>query len=95
MLQKFLNSNSTVARFVRTIVQGIVSILIVVIPTYVGDIDTSTVSGALVALVMAVLSALMGMFSQNDETEFVYETTGEVIPNTEMGQDAADAVEEE
>lgn len=78
MFEKFMNSNSTVARFVRTIAQGVVSILIVLIPSYVGDIDTSTLSGALVALIMAALSAIMGAISDNTEDS----------ENAEMGTDA-------
>lgn len=80
MFEQFMNSNTTIARFLRTVVQGVVSILIVLIPSYVSDIDTSTVSGALVALVMAVLSAIMGAMSSNEDDD----------ENAEIGESVAD-----
>ena len=84
MINNFLNSNSTLARFLRTIFQGVVSLLVVAIPTLAGDVDTTTISGAAVALIMAALSAVMGGVSDNTEDD-----------NTEMGYDATNAVYED
>lgn len=68
--EQFLTSNSTSARLARTLVQGIVSILLVSIPAAIGDPDVTSIPGAAVALVMAALSAIMGALSGNtDESE--------------------------
>ena len=69
MIAGFLSSNTTAARVARTLIQGIVSVLIVAIPATIGDPDVSTIPGAAVALVMALLSAVMGAFSKNSEEE--------------------------
>lgn len=65
--EQFLTSNSTSARLARTLVQGIVSILLVSIPAAIGDPDVTSIPGAAVALVMAALSAIMGALSGNSK----------------------------
>lgn len=59
-MERFLNSNETVYRLARTIVQGILGVLVANIDYFVGMTSFSTQTRAIiVAVVMAVLSPIM------------------------------------
>lgn len=62
MLDKFLNDNSMAMRLVRTIVQGIIAVLIVAVPLAIGGVVNDPQWAAIVtAAIMAVLSPIMAM----------------------------------
>lgn len=62
MLDRFLNDNSTEMRLARSIVQGVLSVLIVAVPLCVsGVIEDATWASIATAAVMCVLSPLMAM----------------------------------
>ena len=63
MLDKFLNDDSTGMRLARSIVQGIVSVLIVAVPLALGGvIEDPTWASIATAAIMCVLSPIMAMF---------------------------------
>lgn len=69
-MNKFLTSNSTSMRLARTIVQGIIGVLISYADTLVGFITiTPELRPMIVALVMAILSPLMAEIGKNTEAE--------------------------
>lgn len=69
-MNKFLTSNSTSMRLARTIVQGIVGVLISYADTLVGFIVIpAEVRPMIVALVMAILSPVMAELGKNTEAE--------------------------
>ena len=60
MLDKFLHENSTSMRLLRTIVQGILSVLIANVDLLLGTFSIdATMKPVIVATVMAVLSPIM------------------------------------
>ena len=61
-MNDFLSSNEPKWRLARTVVQGIIGVLIAALPQLVGlcELDQS-VSAMIVAVVMAVLSPIMAM----------------------------------
>ena len=61
-MNDFLSSNEPKWRLARTVVQGIIGVLIAALPQLVGlwELDPS-VSAMIVAVVMAVLSPIMAM----------------------------------
>lgn len=62
MLDKFLNDNSMAMRLVRTIVQGIIAVLIVAVPLAIAGVIKDPQWAAIVtAAIMAVLSPIMAM----------------------------------
>lgn len=63
MLDKFLNDDSTEMRLARSIVQGLVSVLIVAVPLAVsGFVEDATTASIVTAAIMCVLSPVMSMF---------------------------------
>ena len=62
MLDKFLRDESTGMRLARTIVQGIIAVLIVAIPLAVSGVVTDAQwASVITAAIMAVLSPIMAM----------------------------------
>lgn len=69
-MSKFLTSNSTAMRLLRTIVQGILGVLIANIDVIVGSMVLEPQTRALiVALVMAVLSPIMAEIGKHIEPQ--------------------------
>ena len=67
-MNKFLTSNAWQYRLLRTIVQGVLGVIVANIDLIVGScvFDPST-RGVIVALVMAVLSPIMAMLGGTEE----------------------------
>ena len=64
----FLRSNSTGARVLRTIVQGILSVLITSLPDLIGLFHLDpTIQAVLVAALMAILSPIMSAIGNTVE----------------------------
>ena len=69
-MNKFLTSNSTSMRLARTIVQGIIGVLISYADTLVGFITIpAEIRPMIVALVMAILSPCMAELGKSTEAE--------------------------
>lgn len=67
-MKKFLSSNETLYRLLRTIAQGIIGVLIANIDLIVGAWSFEpTFKPMIVALVMAVLSPVMAMLGEADK----------------------------
>jgi len=67
-MEWFLRSNSTGARILRTIAQGILGVIVAILPDLIGLIDLNpTFQAALVALVMAILSPIMSEIGKHVE----------------------------
>ena len=67
MLDKFLTDNSTSMRLARTIVSGILSALIVFIPSMVGYINlTPEVASFVTAALMSVFSPVMSLLRKSE-----------------------------
>ena len=67
-MQKFLNSNETKYRLFRTILQGIVGVLIANVDVLVGGLTIPPqYTTMIVALVMAVLSPIMSELGAKNE----------------------------
>ena len=74
MLNDFLTSNDTGMRLVRTIVQGLVSVLIVAVPLALGGIiQDATWASIATAAIMCVLSPVMSMLRTGNPEEGVIE----------------------
>lgn len=87
-MDKFLSSNTTRYRLARTILQGIIGVLIANIDVVFASLDFSTeLKTLIVGLTMAVLSPIMGALSDNDEKD-----TDEPVPFVD---DDTDDTEEE
>lgn len=69
-LDHFLNCNDTGCRLARTIVQGILGVLVANVDTLMGAVDFDAATRALiVALVMAVMTPIMAELGKHVETE--------------------------
>lgn len=67
-MEKFLHSNETKYRLLRTIVQGILGILIANLDLLIGKLTFDPAfKPMIVALVMAVLSPIMAEIGKHDE----------------------------
>ena len=78
MLNDFLTSNDTGMRLVRTIVQGLVSVLIVAVPLALGGIiEDATWASIATAAIMCVLSPVMSMLRTGNPEEGVVEADKE------------------
>lgn len=78
MLNDFLTSNDTGMRLVRTIVQGLVSVLIVTVPFALGSIiHDATWASIATAAIMCVLSPVMSMLRTGNPEEGVVEADKE------------------
>lgn len=79
MLNDFLTSNDTGMRLVRTIVQGLVSVLIVSVPFAIsGLIHDTTWASIATAAIMCVLSPFMSMLRTGSPEEGVVEADKEL-----------------
>lgn len=96
-MNTFLSSNKTSWRLIRTIVQGIIGVVIANIDIITGMIHFSPeVKVVVVALVMAVLTPIMGAISTNGEVIEPYggETGGDTAKSHEVS-DPKDVIESE
>ena len=67
-MDKFLTSNDAKYRLLRTILQGIIGVIIAQLPAILGNYQLDPVwSATIVALVMAILSPIMAMLGEKDE----------------------------
>lgn len=65
---KFLTSNSTGYRLLRTVLQGIIGVLIASLDVFVAKLTISPeMKPIIVALVMAILSPIMAEIGKNNE----------------------------
>lgn len=78
MLDKFLNDNSMAMRLVRTIVQGIIAVLIVAVPLAIGGVIKDPQWAAVAtAAIMAVLSPIMAMLKNGKPEDGLQDTEEE------------------
>lgn len=78
MLDKFLNDNSMAMRLVRTIVQGIIAVLIVAVPLAIAGVVKDPQWAAIVtAAIMAVLSPIMAMLKSGKPEDGLKDTEEE------------------
>ena len=70
-MNEFLSSNATKWRLARTIVQGIIGVVIAYIDVLIGSVPfiDPVMRPVIVALVMAVLSPVMSVLSGKDPAE--------------------------
>lgn len=67
MLKKFMEDNSLEARLIRTIIQGILAVLVVAVPLYFGGIISYPQWASIAtAAVMAILSPIMALFKSGN-----------------------------
>lgn len=77
MLDDFLTSESTEMRLARSVVQGLVSVLIVAVPLVLGGvIEDATWASIATAAIMCVLSPLMAMMRTGDPEDGTVDATG-------------------
>ena len=78
MLDKFLNDNPMAMPIVRTIVQGIIAVLIVAVPLAIaGVIKDSQWAAIVTAAIMAVLSPIMAMLKSGKPEDGLEDTEEE------------------
>lgn len=78
MLDHFLHDDSTELRLARSIVQGLVSVLIVAVPLVLGGvIEDATWASIATAAIMCVLSPLMAMLRTGNPEDGTVDATGE------------------
>ena len=69
-MNELLTSNDPKWRCIRTIIQGIIGVIIAQLPIILGNYQLDPVwTAAIVALVMAVLSPIMAMFGGDSDNE--------------------------
>ena len=77
MLDEFLTSEKTEMRLARSIVQGVLSVLIVAVPLCVsGVIEDATWASIATAAIMCVLSPLMAMMRTGNPEDGTVEADG-------------------
>ena len=77
MLDEFLTSEKTEMRLARSVVQGLVSVLIVAVPLALGGvIEDATWASIATAAIMCVLSPLMAMLRTGDPEDGTVNATG-------------------
>lgn len=77
MLDHFLHDDSTEMRLARSIVQGLVSVLIVTVPLIMGGvIQDATWASIATAAIMCVLSPVMAMFRTGNPEDGTVDATG-------------------
>ena len=77
MLDEFLNSEKTEMRLARSIVQGLLSVLIVAVPLVLGGVvEDPTWASIATAAIMCVLSPLMAMMRTGNPEDGVVDATG-------------------
>ena len=68
MINEFLTSNKASMRCARTILQGVIGVIIAQLPAILGNTPLDPVwSATIVALTMAVLSPVMAALGEADE----------------------------
>ena len=68
MINEFLTSNKASMRCARTILQGVIGVVIAQLPAILGNYQLDPVwSATIVALTMAVLSPVMAALGEADE----------------------------
>ena len=78
MLDKFLNDNSMAMRLVRTIVQGIIAVLIVAVPLAIAGVIKDPQWAAIVtAAIMDVMSPIMAMLKSGKPEDGLEDTEEE------------------
>ena len=66
-MHTFLTSNETKYRLLRTILQGVIGVIITYAADLVGELNLDPViAGALVALIMAILSPIMATIGKEE-----------------------------
>ena len=76
MLDKFLNDESTGMRFVRTVAQGLLSVVIVSVPLVMGNLVTDPTTASLAtAAIMCVASPAMAMFRTGNPEDGLVDAT--------------------
>lgn len=74
-MDKFLTSNDWQYRLLRTIIQGVLGVIIANLDVITGAfVFDPTAKGVIVALVMAILSPIMALLGQKEDGE-PYEPT--------------------
>ena len=69
-MDKFLTSNEWQYRLLRTIIQGVLGVIVANLDVLTGAfIFDPTMKGIIVALVMAVLSQIMALLGQKEDGE--------------------------
>ena len=77
MLDHFLKDESTEMRLLRSVVQGLVSVLIVAVPLVLGGvIEDATWASIATAVIMCVLSPLMAMMRTGNPEDGTVEADG-------------------
>ena len=78
MLDHFLHDDSTEMRLARSVVQGLVSVLIVTVPLLMGGvIQDATWASIATAAIMCVLSPVMAMFRTGNPEDGTVDATGD------------------
>lgn len=97
MMDKFLTSNETSYRLARTILQGIIGVLMANLDVIFTALHfTGSEKAMIVALTMAVLSPIMGAISSNGEEIKAYDyETDDVREDIEAKSDSDSAADEE
>lgn len=76
MLDEFLTSEKTEMRLARSIVQGLLSVLIVAVPLVLGGfVEDATTASLATAAIMCVLSPLMAMMRTGDPEDGTIDAT--------------------
>ena len=77
MLDEFLTSEKTEMRLARSVVQGLLSVLIVAVPLVLGGVvEDPTWASIATAAIMCVLSPLMAMMRTGNPEDGVVDATG-------------------
>lgn len=76
MLDNFLKSEATEMRLARSIVQGLLSVLIVAVPLVLGGVvEDATTASLATAAIMCVLSPLMAMMRSGNPEDGTIDAT--------------------
>ncbi|MCI7413032.1 hypothetical protein [Hornefia butyriciproducens] len=96
-MDKFLTSNETSYRLARTILQGIIGVLMANLDVIFTALHfTGSEKVMIVALTMAILSPIMGAISSNGEKIKAYDyETSDVREDIEAKSDSDSAADEE
>lgn len=97
MMDKFLTSNETSYRLARTILQGIIGVLMANLDVIFTVLHfTGSEKVMIVALTMAILSPIMGAISSNGEEIKAYDyETSDVREDIEAKSDSDSVADEE
>lgn len=97
MVDRFLTSNETSYRLARTILQGIIGVLMANLDVIFTALHfTGSEKAMIVALTMAILSPIMGAISSNGEEIKAYDyETSDVREDIEAKSDSDSGADEE